>query len=203
MGIAAKDVDVAAELKSAVRLLGMPGAELDYVAALRALAEDDRYRLLIKGCREPLLPDEAQALEDVGVGFESGPASMDQALKSAGLLGHIRATALPIGLAARRLGVTDGRLRQRISEGDLLSIRGSDGRSHLIPAFQFTENGELPGLRKVLAAVRPGVKLLTIYGFFMTPQPDLEDEHGDAVTPVEWLMAGEDARVVAELASDI
>lgn len=203
MEVTAYDEDIAVKLKSAVKLLGKPGAELDYISALQTLASDDRYRLLIKGCREPLLPSEAQALEDIGVSVKDGTATMDQAFRSAGMLGHIRATALPISEAARHLGVSDSRLRQRISQGDLLSIRGADGRSHLIPAFQFTENGELPGLRKVLAAIRPDAKLLTIYGFFMAPQPDLEDEAGKAMTPVEWLLAGEDVNAVAELASEI
>lgn len=197
------DEEVTAKLKSAVHKLGMPGAELEYIAALQALASDDRYRHLIKGYREPLLPDEIQALDDVGVSIKGDATKIDQALISTGVLGLLRATALPISEAARRLGVSDSRLRQRIGEGDLLSIRGSDGRSHLIPAFQLTENGELPGLRRVLSAIRPGAKLLTIYGFFMTPQPDLEDDDGNPMTPVEWLLAGEDVIVVAELASDI
>lgn len=202
MSISAYDEEVMAKLKSAVNNLGMPGAELEYIAALQALASDDRYRHLIRGYREPLLPDEVQALEDVGVSIKADTTKIDQALISTGVLGLLRATALPISEAARRLGVSDSRLRQRISEGDLLSIRGFDGRFHLIPTFQLTENGKLPGLRKVLSTIRPDAKLLTIYGFFMTPQPDLEDDDGNAMTPVEWLRAGADVKVVAELASD-
>lgn len=203
MAMTAHDEDVATELKSVVKMLGAPGAELDYIAALKSFANDSRYRLLMGGRREPLLAEEAEALRAIGVDTEFRPAQLGQVFKSSGLLGHIRATALPLAVAARRLGVSDSRLRQRIGEGGLLSIRGADGRSHLIPAFQITENGELPGLRKVLAAIRPDTKLLTIHGFFMTPQPDLESAEGEPMTPVDWLLSGEDATVVAGLASDI
>lgn len=54
MAMSAKDKKMIASLKSAVEALGMPGAELDYIAALRTLASDERYGHLIKGCRDPL-----------------------------------------------------------------------------------------------------------------------------------------------------
>lgn len=203
MALTAHAEEVATELKSVVEMLGAPGAELDYIAALKSFANDSRYRLLMQGKREPLLAEEVEALNAIGVDTDFRPAQLGQVFKSSGLLGHIRATAVPLAVAARRLGVSDSRLRQRIGEGELLSIRGADGRSHLIPAFQLTEDGELPGLRKVLAAIRPDTKLLTIYGFFMTPQPDLESEDGEPMTPMDWLMSGEDVDAVAELASDI
>lgn len=143
--------------------------------------------------RDLLLAEEVEALKAVGVDTDLRPVQGDQMSKSSGLLCRIRATAVPLADVARRLGVSDSRLRQRIGDGHLLSIRSPDGRSHHIPSFQLTENGELPGLKKVLAAICPDATFITIYGFFVTPQPDLETEDGEPMTPIDWLLLGGDA----------
>lgn len=112
-------------------------------------------------------------------------------------------TALPLNEVARHLGVTDGRLRQRIASGDLLALRGPDGRSHRIPIFQLTADGELHGLPRILRAFRKGLKLVVIHGFLTTPQPDLDAPDGSPMTPIHWLAAGGDVDAVVALAKQI
>ena len=130
----------------------------------------------------------------------SGAAPVLQAAASHAAL---VATALPIAEAARRLGVTDGRLRQRVAEGSLLAVHAPDGRALRIPAFQLTETGELPGLRLVLRAMRRDLKPVQVAAFFTTAQPDLEDTDGEPMTPVAWLLAGNDPTTVRDLAQSL
>ena len=77
------------------------------------------------------------------------------------------------------------------------------GTALRIPAFQLTANGELPGLRLVLRAMRRDLRPLQVAAFFTTAQPDLEDEHGRPITPVAWLLAGNDPATVRDLAQGV
>lgn len=63
-------------------------------------------------------------------------------------------TGLTTTQAAKLLGVSDARIRQRLQERTLLAIR--DGRSWKLPVFQFAGKGELPGWGEVAQAL-PGI----------------------------------------------
>ena len=104
------------------------------------------------------------------------------------------------GEECQLLLVTDGRLRQRVAEGSLLAVHGPDGRALRVPVFQLTATGELPGLRTILKAMRRDLKPIQVAAFFTTPQADLEDAEGAPMTPVAWLIAGNDPSAVRELA---
>jgi hypothetical protein len=81
-----------------------------------------------------------------------------------------------------------------------IRVHGPDGRAFRIPLFQLTPEGELPGLRLILKAIRPELRPVQVAAFFTTPQSDLEGPEGEPITPVAWLLSGHDPEPVRELA---
>lgn len=104
---------------------------------------------------------------------------------------------------ADHLGVSVGRIRQRVKEGTLYSLRANDKKSWLFPSWQFTETGEIPSLKTVLKALPDDLNMQDVFGFLTTPQPDLEDENGGAMAPLDWLIGHGDPSEVLELAKDL
>ncbi|UTT71294.1 hypothetical protein NMQ03_09540 [Arthrobacter sp. DNA4] len=144
---------------------------------------------------------EEATLREMGLLRSAPPAGATRPSTLAALrYGELLVRTLTVKEAAVRLGVTEGRIRQRLNERSLYGISTSQGWR--LPEFQFAEHGALPGIERVLPALNAGLHPLAVEGFFTRSQPDLEFE-GEAVSPVEWLAAGGDPTVVAELANDL
>lgn len=144
---------------------------------------------------------ERNALLSVGLNPDqevSGRAVLDATAHFAVIL----ETALPIVVAARKLGVNPARLKQRIRERTLIAMKVSD-RGWLFPRFQFTTSGELPGLRSVVRTIRLGASIVVVVSFFTSPQADLENDEGESMTPVAWLALGRDPNAVRSLATTV
>lgn len=205
MGHMASEQDVMSDLKQAIADLDPTEAhpEREFLRYATEFLRENNSRFKTPTRPEPLTDEEMTALKSVGVEMGGREVMLRQAFRSASLHAASLASAIPLATAAKRLGVSDSRLRQRILEGTLVSLRERGTQAHRIPLFQLTDTGELPGLRTVLGAVRDDAPTLAICGFFSTPQPDLEAEEGEALTPVEWLMSGGDPAPVAELAAYI
>lgn len=145
---------------------------------------------------------ELQALGEAGISLEGSPADPSGAAQVA--LGHarfqrFRDEALTAAQAASRLGVSDSRVRQLISSGEVFTIPNSDG--HLLPAWQFAGGRLVPGLPDLLKAV-DDVHPLTLASFMTLPDVDLEVD-GQPVSPVEWLLGGGDVETVTDLAAGL
>jgi hypothetical protein len=203
MTVARRKDDELRELRQALASLPLRDGEREFAKVAGAFLKRHEDRFRFSGQAEPLSEAEAEALASVGVDPGAGGAGSAPVLQAAANHAALAATALPIAEVARRLGVTDGRLRQRVADGSLKAVHGPDGRALRIPAFQLTETGELPGLRLVLRAIRRDLKPIQVAAFFTTPQPDLEDEGGEPMTPVAWLLAGNDPTAVRELAQGL
>lgn len=205
MGHMASEQDVISDLKEAVADLGPTEAhpERAFLRYATEFLRENNSRFRAPTRPEPLTDEEMAALKSVGVEMGCREVMLRQAFRSASLHAASLASAIPLAAAAKRLGVSDSRLRQRVLEGTLVSLREPGTQAHRIPLFQLTDAGELPGLQTVLRAVRNDAPPLAICGFFSTPQPDLEAEEGGALKPVEWLMSGGDPAQVAELAAHI
>lgn len=108
------------------------------------------------------------------------------------------ASAVPIASAAQRMGVDPSRLRQRIKEGTLLAVRRPRGRGWLIPAFQLTEDGEVPHLARVLAAAQRHLSPLTVACAFEIPDEELDD-----MSPRDWLVSGGDPAPVERIVAGL
>lgn len=100
-------------------------------------------------------------------------------------------TALTVDQAARSLGVSTSRVRQRAGDRSLWSIK----RAHklLLPAIQFTDDGQVPGLDAITAVLPDDLHPLTTLGLLTTPQPQLRLD-GTDVSITEWLTAGGDTK---------
>ncbi|PSK80557.1 hypothetical protein CLV79_12132 [Limimaricola soesokkakensis] len=69
-------------------------------------------------------------------------------------------------------------------------------------AFQLIEGGKLPGIDIVLGVISKDISPVSIYAFFMTPQPQLM-RAGKMASPIEWLISDCDPDAVAELARNL
>jgi serine/threonine protein kinase len=113
---------------------------------------------------------------------------------------NLASTGLTVGGAAERLGVSEGRIRQRLSARTLFGIKSSSGWR--LPSFQFDEHGEVRGLGRVLPALPPDVDPLVVVRFLTGAHVDLELD-GEQASPIEWLSAGGEIETVVALASDL
>jgi hypothetical protein len=115
----------------------------------------------------------------------------------------LRATGLTTHQAAKRLGVNDSRVRQRLAERALYGIKAGD--EWRLPVFQFARTGLVPGIDRVLPRLPKSLNPVAVYRWFHTSNPDLEEKKGlgRALTPLQWLQTGNDPDVVAELAAGL
>ena len=108
--------------------------------------------------------------------------------------------ALSTADAAGRMGVDPSRVRQLLAERRLLAAR--DGGEWRILELQFTAHGLVPNIGAVVAALPEGLPPLAAAIWLRTPEVDLEVA-GEAVSPIEWLIAGGDPERVQPLAADL
>lgn len=114
----------------------------------------------------------------------------------------ILTSALTTAEAAERLGVSDGRVRQRLAQRSLYGVHGR--RGWLVPSFQFASDGDLPGWDKVAPRLPVAMSPVTLLGWLTLPNPDLvlgEDER--PTSPRDWLLSGHDPELVAQLADGL
>lgn len=136
-----------------------------------------------------LTDEQRHVLASIGIGGEemSSAEFLTAGPVIAGLAhnAQLLAEAIPLAEVARHLGVTAGRLRQRIAEGSLVAVKRPHGRGWLIPAFQMIATGEVPHLGRVLKARTRNVSAGSIDRVFRLPHDEL-----GGVTPREWLVSG-------------
>ncbi|MCA0907713.1 hypothetical protein LCM27_15025 [Ruegeria marisrubri] len=179
------------------------GVEYAFAEMAERLLLKHRDELIAATRPEPISEAEREALQSVGVDPGVAVKDLSPALNAIAMHAALVATAIPVREAASRLGISPSRLRQRLKERSLLGVRLADGRSWGIPAFQFTSDGEVPGLREVLREMRSDLSPVQVFAFFTTPQPDLENDNGNPMTPLRWLLAGQDPDNVSFCAREI
>lgn len=147
---------------------------------------------------EHLSPEQLHVLKDSGFELEA-PAldAEDPVLLGALEYAVLRSTGLTTREAGERLGVNDSRVRQRLGERRLYGIKRGDGWR--LPAFQFTPDGLVPGIDRVLVQLDPGLSPVAVYRWLVIPNPDLAAE-GREHSPLQWLLSGRDPEAPAELA---
>ncbi len=166
-------------------------------ALAEELVDGDRAAELIAAIEDAL--ERAAAAGDTDRVDEAlwGPPPSDEAVADArrlgqeaveAALGAALADALNREQAARRLGITPQAVSKRLASGSLLAL--SRGRERWFPAWQFHEDGVLPGLADLIAAY-PGTPL-ALTAWATSPCADL-----DGRAPAEVLTRrGGTARVV-------
>ena len=144
--------------------------------------------------------EQEQALRDAGSFVESMPPVMERAsTKTVLMYLDIVRTSLTTKEAGDRLDVSEGRIRQRAGDRTLFSI--SHNHRRLFPAFQFTEDGELPGWAHVAPHIPEGTHAVAAVRFMTWKHVDLH-LHGDPMSPVEWLSTGRSPSELADLVDD-
>lgn len=182
---------IVASLHQIERAIRVPVADL-----LRALADN-----VSAGPASPtwqtMSADQEAALRAAG-SFVDEMAPIGERASTTALqrISGLVANALSTDEAAARLGVTPRRVRQRLSNRTLISVKVA--KTHKLPAFQFTDAGELPGWDRV-APVFPVTAHPTAIAWCMqTPHPDLT-VGGRPISPTDWLVDGGDIRNVVDL----
>jgi hypothetical protein len=139
-------------------------------------------------------------------GLDPAPASFGErgdpllagVITYAGLL----ETGLTCLQAAKKLRVSDARIRQRIQERTLLAIKA--GRSWRLPMFQFAGDLELPGWGEVAQSLPAGISPVAVERWLRLANPDLATDGEETPrSPRDWLLEGRPARVVAALAAGL
>ena len=152
----------------------------------------------------PLSAVEAELLDNTG--FVAGPKGAEALERACIELEILLRDSLSLEEAARELGVTTGRLRQRLSP-NVRTLYGVkvDSRIWHIPRFQFSQNGGLVrNLDKVLPSISQEAHPLSVFMWFTSPHQDLTiPEHEGLATPIAWLDAGYDPAMIAKLAVEV
>lgn len=139
-------------------------------------------------------------------GFPKPPPKLslgDNIAIVAGEVGVLIAGALSQAQTAKLLDVDPSRVRQRIGQGTLYAITGANNVK-VLPRFQFTDQGLLPGLEKVLPVINKEAHPIAVQRFFLTPNADLYSEELNAdLSPRDWLITGHSPDPVARIAADL
>lgn len=153
----------------------------------------------------PALTARESALLDAGGLTADAPEGLDAFDRSRIEYEVLLHDSLLLDEAARELGVTPSRLRQRL-QGTRRTLYGvKDGRGWRIPRFQFARRGKLiRGIEQVIPRLRTDAHPLAVARWFSSPHQDLVGGAKDMpVTPLAWLSAGHDVETVAQLAQEI
>jgi hypothetical protein len=149
-----------------------------------------------------LPPGEIEALRRMGL--EPAPTpdrGADPVARTAFEYAALVASSLTVPQAAARLRVDGSRVRQRLAERSLYGIRLPSGWR--LPLFQFTEDGLVPGVGRVLPQLDPELHPVEVASWFATPDSDLFfDDEETPVSPLDWLRTGRPPGRVAELAAE-
>ncbi|MEO8258883.1 MAG: hypothetical protein ABI868_16170 [Acidobacteriota bacterium] len=145
--------------------------------------------------------DEQRALESGGVQIGGRLAFRPLAARAA-KYHAILTGSLNAEQAARRLGVSTGRVRQRLlaDPPTLYGIRA--GHVWRLPAFQFASKGLVPNVDRVISHLDRELDPVAVENWFRQPHIDLEQD-GERVSPLDWLAQGRNVQLVVELAGDL
>jgi len=106
---------------------------------------------------------------------------------------------------AKRLDVTPGRVHQLISNRELYSFRLNGKR--LVSDFQFQTDKKrlVPNIAEVNQVLPTTMHPLGIFNWYHLPNSDLfvDDEMETTLSPLDWLLIGNDVELVKELASNL
>lgn len=177
------------------------GADAVTHAAASFISQHPLYS--IAPSSQDLTEHELKLLRDGGFPKVTKTVSLSNNLTIvAGEIGVMIASALSQKDAAHLMGVDESRIRQRISQGTLYAISG-DYNKKVLPRFQFTDTGTLPGLEKVLPVINKDAHPMAVQRFFLTVSEDLYSKEMKApLSPRDWLITRHPPEPVTLMVTD-
>jgi excisionase family DNA binding protein len=178
--------------------------ELQLQLAGAEAAIDEVARMRPEAAGPQLSSAEAAMLDEAGLVV--GPTNVPSALERSRIeLQVLVRSSLTIDEAAKALGVTTSRIRQRLSSKHPTMYGVKQGRVWRIPRFQFESRTKLVrGLDAVMPHIRRDAHPVVVRDWFTTPHQDLVvDDEAERVTPRAWLSSGRSVDAVAQLADEI
>ena len=149
--------------------------------------------------RSELTVAETAMLERAGVDLDEHPELQDPMMVYATEFAAILATSLTPTAVAERVKLTPVRVRQLIRDHSLFAIRV--GGRWKVPAFQIDGNRIVANIGQVNACLA-GLDAVSVMRWYTTVDPELEDEQGRAMSPLDWLKSGRNADVVVKIAPE-
>lgn len=177
-----------------------------FLDAVSSVVRDIVADLPAKGVERGLSAAEAALLDAGGLPMGTSGEQRQAFERTAQIYAAIVASSLNVEHAARLLGVTGGRIRQRLLQRTLYGIKSGERRNWQLPSFQFYQGRVVPGLDVVLPHLSPDLHPVEVYAWFTRPHSDLvPDGRSDeqALSPRDWLIAGYPAANVAALAAEL
>lgn len=137
-----------------------------------------------------------KAADAQGSAPDAAASGMAVRQKTRSVFAYFFATALPTAEVCALLHLQPAQVHQRVRDGSLLGLI-VDGTLRL-PALQFHQDAEIPGLAAVLRELPKDTGTLEALIWLATPIPGLADADGIPRSPRDYLVqAGEPAQVVA------
>jgi hypothetical protein len=144
---------------------------------------------------------EARLLDEGCLTLPTAPPGADDPIaRTIAAFETLQASSLSVPQAATRLGVHTSRLLQRLKGCTLYGLKV--GRDWQLPAFQFTEHGEVPNIGKVVVRLNPQLHPMAINTWFNLPDADRRLA-GNEASPRQWLLSGGAANPVAKVAAGL
>ena len=145
---------------------------------------------------------EAAALTAGGMDLESDiERQEDPEILGIRKLAEILIQSLADVEVAKLLDLSIDRVRDLAKKHELFTIGAEYGLTRF-PAFQFSDDGLLPGFRKVAGNIPRDKSICGVEAFFCRRNPDLyvDDDIDQQLSPVEWLESGRDpAAIIKQL----
>ena len=191
-------VEAATRLSSVAQRLHVSSE--DALSALESLADSTPEG--VHDASSALSIEQERILREAGSLREDLPSLAQRASTrtlAAGLA--LASDSLSVRQAAAALGVSEGRIRQRLAARTLFGTAAAGGWR--LPRFQFTEHGQLlRGLDQVLPVFPEDVHPVVVASFLARPHPDLVLD-GEATSPAQWLEGGGRVETVVALAAGL
>ncbi len=176
------------------QVLTRHGLRADKQQVLRAL-DQSLDEALSRHQSAPASPRRSALLERGGFRAATEHESLTVASRAAGDYAALVETALTTTQVAELLRVSESRVRQLTGRHRYSALPGKPRR---YPRWQFTDHGVFPNLDFVLPAADELLDPVSLWRFFVNPDPDLVLD-GLEISPRDWLAAGADPNRVRGL----
>lgn len=149
----------------------------------------------------PLTDEEIACLKEGGIDLDKAiPPEEDPMLAGYRYVADILIGALTVDQVAERLDLPVLQVKVLAAKQELYLVDKKYGLERF-PAFQFTNDGLLPGFQMVAPNIRRDMSMIGVEAFFTSKNPDLyvDDDIDQTLSPVEWLASRRDPASVITL----